>query len=83
MHLTLISPEKIVFSGAVEMAVIPGAKGEFGVLENHIPFMTMLSQGAVRLYDGNTLKQDFTISGGFCEVTPDGCVIVADTVEKT
>ncbi|MBX9805289.1 MAG: F0F1 ATP synthase subunit epsilon, partial [Alphaproteobacteria bacterium] len=42
MQLSLISPEGVVFAGDVKMIVIPGAKGEFGVLDHHAPFMTML-----------------------------------------
>ena len=47
MQLSLISPEGIVFTGDVEMIVIPGAKGDFGVLNYHAPFMTMLRNGTV------------------------------------
>lgn len=82
MQLSLISPEKIVFTGDVEMVVIPGAKGDFGVLDHHAPFMTMLRQGPVTLYQNGKPDQVFTISGGFCEVTPDGCVVLADSVEN-
>jgi F-type H+-transporting ATPase subunit epsilon len=82
MQLSLISPECVVFAGDVKMIVIPGAKGEFGVLDHHAPFMTMLREGPVTLYEKKDKKsQVFTISGGFCEVTPDGCIVLADSVE--
>ena len=80
MHLSLISPEKVVFTGDAEMIVIPGAKGDFGVLDRHAPFMTMLREGLVTLYQNGQKSQSFTISGGFCEVTPDACVVLADSV---
>ena len=82
MLLSLVSPEKIVFTGDVEMIVIPGAKGDFGVLNHHAPFMTMLRQGAVTLYQNGKPDQVFSITGGFCEVTPEGCVVLADGVES-
>ena len=47
MELSITSPEGIIFSGDVEMIVIPGAKGDFGVLDRHAPFMTMLRKGPV------------------------------------
>ncbi len=81
MQLSLISPEKVVFTGDVEMIVIPGAKGDFGVLNHHAPFMTMLRQGAVTLYQDGKPDQVFSITGGFCEVTPEGCVVLADGVK--
>lgn len=83
MLLSLISPEKVVFTGDVEMIVIPGAKGDFGVLDRHAPFMTMLRQGVVTLYQNGKPDQVFSITGGFCEVTPDGCVVLADEVQNS
>jgi F-type H+-transporting ATPase subunit epsilon len=80
MRLSLISPEKVVFTGDADMIVIPGAKGDFGVLDRHAPFMTMLRKGPVTLYQNGQESQIFTISGGFCEVTPEGCIVLADSV---
>ena len=81
MQLSLISPEGVVFTGDVEMIVIPGAKGDFGVLDRHAPFMTMLRKGPVTLYQNGHKHQVFNISGGFCEVIPDSCIVLADSVE--
>lgn len=80
MQLSLIAPEGIVFDGDVEMIVIPGARGEFGVLHRHAPFMTMLRQGPVSLYEKGQKTKEYIISGGFCEVTPDRCLVLADSV---
>lgn len=80
MHLSLISPEKVVFSGDAEMIVIPGLKGYFGVLDRHAPFMTVLKEGPVTLYKDGKPDTVFTITGGFAEVTPEECVILADSV---
>jgi F-type H+-transporting ATPase subunit epsilon len=80
MQLSLISPEGIIFSGEADMIVIPGDKGDFGVLNRHAPFMTMLRQGTVALYEKGQKNQTFQISGGFCEVTPDNCIILADSI---
>ena len=80
MHLSLISPEKVVFSGEAEMIVIPGINGYFGVLDRHAPFMTILQEGPVTLYQEGKPAHVFTITGGFAEVVPEGCVILADAV---
>lgn len=82
MRLSIISPEKIVFTGDIEMAVMSGAKGDFGVLDRHAPFMTMLRAGPLTLYQNGQITQVFTLSGGFCEVTPDGCLVLADAVQE-
>ena len=82
MQLSLISPEKTVFSGTVDMAVIPGSEGDFGILDNHAPFMTTLRPGQVNLYNNGILQQAFQVTGGFAEVTQDRCVVLADAVEE-
>lgn len=80
MQLSLISPEKVIYTGEADMIVIPGAGGDFGVLNRHAPFMTMLREGTVTLYQNGGKSETFAISGGFCEVTPDGCIVLADSV---
>lgn len=82
MLLSLISPEGVVYSDDVEMIVVPGARGDFGVLNRHTPFMTMLREGAVTLYQNGQKDQIFNISGGFCEVTPEGCIVLADSIAE-
>jgi F-type H+-transporting ATPase subunit epsilon len=79
MQLSLISPEKVIYTGEADMIVVPGAKGDFGVLDRHAPFMTMLREGVVTLYQNGQKSETFSISGGFCEVTPDGCIVLADS----
>jgi F-type H+-transporting ATPase subunit epsilon len=80
MELSLISPEKVVFSGNVNMVIIPGLQGHFGALNRHAPFMTVLREGSVTLYQDANPEQAFTITGGFAEVTPEKCIILADSV---
>jgi F-type H+-transporting ATPase subunit epsilon len=80
MELSIISSEGVVFAGDAEMIVVPGAKGDFGVLDRHAPFMTMLRKGSVTLYKNKHPSQSFSISGGFCEVTPERCLILADSM---
>jgi len=63
----LVSPEKILLSEAVEMVVIPGAEGNFGVLP-----------GTIEVYEGNNIAERIFIAGGFAEVTPERCTVLAD-----
>ena len=65
--LEIISPEKLLFSGSVESATFPGAKGRFTVLYTHAPLISVLEKGTIRyIYEG--AEQTLLISGGFVEV---------------
>lgn len=73
----LVSPEKLVFSGAVTEVIVPGAEGEFGVLAGHAPFIGMLKAGILTIKgDGAPLR--FFVRGGFAEVNPSGLTILAE-----
>jgi F-type H+-transporting ATPase subunit epsilon len=71
---TLVSPEKILLEREVSMVVIPGLKGDIGVLPNHAPLLTLLRPGVVRIYDGREIFMQIFVDGGFSEVTPEKCV---------
>lgn len=71
---TLISPEKILLEKEVSMVVIPGLKGDIGVLPNHAPLLTLLRPGVVRVYDGAEIFMQIFVDGGFSEITPEKCV---------
>ena len=77
LHFNLVSPEKELFSGDVDMVEAPGAEGMFGVLPNHAPFMTVLLPGVVKVKAGADEKRIF-VRGGFAEVTPIGLTILAE-----
>jgi F-type H+-transporting ATPase subunit epsilon len=72
----LASPERLVFSGAVEHVVVPGAEGEFGVLAQHAPFVAMLRPGILKILGAS--EQRFVVRGGFAEVNPQGLTVLAD-----
>ena len=73
----LVSPEKLLFSGAVDQVDVPGSEGDFGVLAGHAPLMTTLRPGILVLHrEGGALK--VVVNGGFAEVNPDGLTVLAD-----
>jgi F-type H+-transporting ATPase subunit epsilon len=55
LHFSLVSPERALYSGEVDQVVVPGVDGQFGVLSQHAPFMTVIQQGAIRILDGQGL----------------------------
>lgn len=77
LQFDLVSPERRVFAGAVDMVVVPGELGDFGVLAGHAPFMSTIRSGAIAIHDGGQVTRTF-IHGGFAEVTPDGLTILAE-----
>ncbi len=77
LHFSLVSPERELFSGAVDQVDAPGTEGDFGVLAGHAPFMTALKEGRVTVYN-DSQKKVYDVRGGFADVTPEGFTILAE-----
>ncbi|QSB43659.1 ATP synthase F1 subunit epsilon [Tsuneonella flava] len=82
LHFELVTPAKLVRSEDVYMVVVPGAEGDFGVLEGHAPLMSTVRDGAVKIYatDGAT-PEEVQVRGGFAEVGENGLTVLAEHVE--
>jgi F-type H+-transporting ATPase subunit epsilon len=76
--LDLVSPEQVVLSQPVDMAVIPGAEGLFAVLGGHAPLIAALRPGVVQIYANGKISQQIFVDGGFAEVTAERCVVLAE-----
>jgi len=78
----LVSPENLIFNEEVGMIIVPGKDGDFGVLPGHSKLMSSLRPGRIMIYgeDKNLLKS-FFVSGGFAEVNPEKCIILAESVD--
>jgi F-type H+-transporting ATPase subunit epsilon len=74
----LVSPAKILVSESVDMVVIPGTEGDFGVLPNHAPLISSIRPGTIRIFEGDVIAERIFIAGGFAEVTPERCTVLAD-----
>lgn len=82
LHFELVTPAKLVRSEEVHMVVVPGSEGEFGVLAGHAPFMSTISDGALRIYrTENAAPEEIRIQGGFAEVGANGLTVLAEHVE--
>ena len=83
LHFELVTPERLVRSEEVHMVVVPGAEGEEGVLEGHAPYMTTITDGALKIYktDGQQFEE-IRIRGGFAEVASTGLTVLAEHVES-
>jgi F-type H+-transporting ATPase subunit epsilon len=77
--LEIVSPERLLLSRPVDMVVMPAYEGDLAAQPGHAPMITLLRGGVVTLYDGMTPTERFFVAGGFAELTPDRCTILADT----
>ena len=80
VHVDVVSAEESIFSGLVEMVVVPGEMGELGIYPRHAPLLTRIKLGSVRLKlpDQNEFVVIY-VSGGMLEVQPSVVTILADT----
>ncbi len=82
LHFELVTPAKLVRSEDVHMVVVPGAEGDFGVLEGHAPFMSTIRDGAVQVYaSANAAPETIIIEGGFAEVNEKGLTVLAEKID--
>jgi F-type H+-transporting ATPase subunit epsilon len=78
LPLEIVSPDKLLLSRDVDMAVIPAAEGLMGVLPNHAPMIVLLQGGTITIHEGGRPTDQLFVSGGFAEITPDRCTVLAD-----
>ncbi|MDH5605373.1 MAG: ATP synthase F1 subunit epsilon [Anaerolineae bacterium] len=76
----IVSQDRMVFEGDVDIVVLPGTAGEMGVLPNHAPLLTTLNFGVIKVRTGSEEKI-FTVAGGVAEVQPDIVTVLADAAE--
>ena len=74
----LVSPERLLISRAVEMVVVPGTEGYFGVLPRHAPMISTLDAGVIDIYEGGSIVERLFVAGGFAEVTEERCTVLAE-----
>jgi len=77
MHLEIITPEKKIFEGEVNIATFPGSDGSFQVLNNHAPIISLLKQGVVEYKTKDNTSQ-VNITGGVVEVLKNKVIVLAD-----
>ncbi len=81
MQCEIVTQDRGLFSGDVDMVLAPGSEGELGILPHHAPLLTTLSLGVLRVRQGSQ-ERAFTIAGGIMEVRPDRVTVLADSGEN-
>jgi len=78
VQFELVTPERLLLSEMVEMVVIPGTEGNFGVLPGHAPLISSIRPGTIDIYQGQAIVRRIFVVGGIAEVTPELCTVLAD-----
>lgn len=77
----IVSQDRLVYEGDVDVIIAPGEMGEMGILPNHAPLLSTLQYGILRVKHGKD-EEIFTISGGIIEVQPDIVTVLASAAEN-
>ena len=80
LEFKLVSPEKHIMTAEVDMVVVPGAAGDFGVLPNHSALISNLRPGLLTYYQ-NGKHQHIFVTAGFANVNEKGCTVLVDSCE--
>ena len=81
LHLEIVTTDRTVFEGEVDMITVPGGGGEMGILPHHAPVLSTLKAGELKVKkDGQT--QEFSIGGGFIDIHNNRVIILADSAER-
>jgi F-type H+-transporting ATPase subunit epsilon len=78
VQFELVTPEQLLVSRDVDMVVVPGTEGNFGVLPGHAPLISTIRPGTIDIYEGNAIAERIFVAGGLAEVIPERCTVLAD-----
>ena len=74
----LVTPTALAVSEDVDMVVVPGIEGDFGVLPGHTPLLTTIRPGVINMYTDDEITKSLFVEGGFAEANLEGCIVLAE-----
>ena len=78
VEFELVSPERLLLSIPVEMVVVPGNEGDFGVLPGHAPMISTVRPGVISIWQDGAVDRRVFVAGGVAEVQPERCTVLAE-----
>jgi len=81
-HLTVITPDRVFFDGAVRSIVAPGGAGSLGVLVDHAPLITTLRPGRLSVTSADGKVQSFLIGAGFLDILRNEVVLLTESAQS-
>jgi F-type H+-transporting ATPase subunit epsilon len=79
IHVDVVSAEESIFSGEATFVVLPGEAGELGIYPRHVPLITRIKPGVVRIQMADGKEERVFVAGGILEVQPKVVTVLADT----
>jgi len=80
-RLEIVTAERLVYTRDVDVLTVPTVQGEISILAKHVPLVSIISPGEIRIKRDNKIEY-MAISGGFVQVIPNKAIILADTAER-
>ena len=74
----LVTPSALAVAENVDMVVIPGVEGDFGILPGHTPVLSTIRPGVINMYIEDKISKSVFVEGGFAEANPEGCTVLAE-----
>ena len=78
VEFELVSPERLILSQPVDMVVVPGTDGDFGVLPGHSLLLSTVRPGIIAVHNDGAVRERIFVGGGFAEVNEKGCIVLAE-----
>jgi len=78
VEFELVSPQRLLKSEPMEMVVVPGAEGDFGVLPGHSLLIATVRPGVIDIHRDGAVAEKIFVVGGFAEVSPERCTVLAE-----
>jgi F-type H+-transporting ATPase subunit epsilon len=78
LKFDLVAPERLLLSEQVDMVIVPGTDGYFGVLPKHAPVISSLRPGVIDVHQGGQVARQFFVAGGFAEVGAAGVTVLVE-----
>ena len=82
-NLEIITPEQVIYNENIDLVIMPGIEGDFGILKNHLPFLTYLRLGLIYIYKEKKIIDSFLVNTGIVEVTNQSCVLLTEDIVKS
>ena len=79
LQVNVVSAEESIFSGRARFVVLPGENGELGIYPRHLPLITRIHPGSVRIRMEDGKEEFVFVAGGILEVQPDCVTVLSDT----
>ena len=83
IQVEVVSSEKLLYSGEASMVVAPGMMGELGIMPQHVPLLTQIKPGVLKINLPDGGEELLYIAGGVLEVQPDKVTVLADVAERS